>query len=161
MGTSVQFRRWCKTGGSGWPFPMALAICLALFSGCRSTEVGTAKAGGPERHFVRGNVVAVDVPAQSVTLAHEAVPGFMPAMTMDYKVVDPAAIGELHQGDRITADLLNDRDAAGPKDLRLANVVVIAQARPDSLPPVQYHVPEPGQVVPDFTLLNQSDKKIS
>ena len=35
-----------------------------------------------------------------------------------------------------------------------------AQARPDNLPKVQYHVPKPGESVPDFHLLNQSDKKI-
>ncbi len=137
-----------------------LVLGCAVVTGCEQGK-STGAAQGPERHFVRGNVVAVDVPAQSVMLAHEAVPGFMPAMTMEYKVTDPAAIGELHQGDRITADLLNDRDAAGPKNLRLADVVVIAQARPDYLPPVQYHVPAVGDVVPNFALLNQSDKKIS
>ena len=55
---------------------------------------------------------------------------------------------------------MNDRDTAGPKNLRLADVVVIAQARPDTLPPLQYHVPAVGDVVPNFTLLNQSDKRI-
>ncbi len=127
--------------------------------GCRREH----SAGGPEpeRHFIRGQVVAVDKPLQSVLLAHEAVPGFMPAMTMEYKVADPAALGELQPGDRIAADLLNDRDAAGPKNLRLTGVDVIGQARPDPVPTVSYHVPALGDAVPDFTFLNQSAKRIS
>jgi protein SCO1/2 len=38
--------------------------------------------------------------------------------------------------------------------------VVIAQAKPDYKPMVQYHVPKVGEIVPDFVLLNQSDRKI-
>jgi protein SCO1 len=134
-----------------------LAGALGL-GGCHAREQAQA---GPERHFIRGEVMAVDQPMQSVLLAHEAIPGMMPAMTMEYKVADPAVLGEVHRGDRITADLLNDRDAAGPTHLRLANVVVTAQARPDPMPAVQFHVPAAGEAVPDFTMLNQSDKKIS
>ncbi len=137
-----------------------LAIGCVALAGCQAGKGGSVEQG-PERHFVRGNVVALDTPAQSVTLAHEAIPGFMSAMTMEYRVTDPATMGELHPGDRITADLLNDRDAAGPKNLQLADVVVIAQARPDYKPAVQYHVPTVGEAVPDFALLNQSAKKIS
>ena len=46
-------------------------------------------------------------------------------------------------------------------NMRLRNIVVIAQARPDYKPVVQYHVPAPGDEVPDFALLNQSDRKVS
>ncbi len=110
---------------------------------------------------MRGQVISVDPALQSVLLAHEAIPGFMPAMTMEYKVEDPAALGELHRGDRIGADLLNDRDAAGAKNLRLANVDVLQQAKADYLPAVQYHVPAVGEAVPNFAVLNQSGKKIN
>ena len=44
--------------------------------------------------------------------------------------------------------------------MKLDQIVVVAQARPDTLPKVQYHVPAAGDVVPDFPLLNQSGKKI-
>ncbi len=159
----MRVRWWSGRGvdsGVGRQLLAVFAISGGVVSGCHSGK-STVAVQGPERHFVRGNVVAVDARAQSVLLAHEAIPGFMSAMTMEYRVADPAAISELHQGDRITADLLNDRDAAGPKNLRLESVVVIAQARPDYKPAVQYHVPEVGEVVPNFVLLNQSNKKVS
>jgi protein SCO1 len=145
----------------GSPFPFTgrfLLLVLLALSGCHGNQQTPV---GPEKHLIRGQIMAVDQPMQSVLLAHEAVPGLMPAMTMEYKVADPAVLGEVHRGDRITADLLNDRDAAGPTHLRLADVVVTAQARPDPVPAVQYHVPTAGEDVPDFSFLNQSDKKIS
>ena len=84
----------------------------------------------------------------------------MPAMTMAYKLENPSEISELHPGDRITASLLADKGPDGPTNLRLTELDVIAQARPDYKPAVQYHVPVPGDVLPDFTLLNQSGKRI-
>ena len=98
--------------------------------------------------------------AGSITLDHEAVPGFMDAMTMPYKLKDPAVASELHPGDQITATILVHKDADGFSDPTLDEVVVIAQARPDYKPTVQYHVPAPGDLVPNFALLNQSNDVI-
>jgi protein SCO1/2 len=93
-------------------------------------------------------------------LDHEAVPGFMDAMTMAYKLKDPSIASELHPGDRITANLLVTKDADGFNAVLLDNIVVIAQAKPDYKPSVQYHVPQPGDAVPDFKLINQSGRAI-
>ena len=133
--------------------------CLMPGAGCRGKQANSGTAG-PERHVVRGQVLSVNPAEGTVLLAHEAIAGFMPAMTMDYKVADPAALGELHPGDRIGADLLNDRDAAGPLNLRLTEMDVLQQARPDYLPAVAFHVPAPGETVPNFALLNQSGKTL-
>ncbi len=95
-----------------------------------------------------------------MTLDHEAVPGFMEAMTMPYKLKDPAIASELHPGDRITATILVHKDADGFTDPTLDQIVVIAQARPDYKPTVQYHTPAPGDLVPNFSLLNQSNRTL-
>ena len=151
--------RGVKRGRAWRRMLFALVLGLVAPAGCHTGNSGQS-GPGPERHFVRGRIVAVDASRQAVLLAHEAIPGFMPAMTMEYKVADPAALGELHPGDRIGADLLNDRDAAGPSNLRLVNVDVLAQAQPDYKPAVQFHVPAAGDAVPDFALRNQSNKII-
>jgi len=134
-------------------------FCLGL-TGCRqNSSANTAKAY-PEKTFpVRGRVVTTD--ATHVTLDHEAVPGFMEAMTMPYKLKDPSVVSELHPGDRITARIVVQQDAAGFRDAELDNIVVIAQARPDYKPAVQYHIPQVGDTVPDFQLRNQSGRTIS
>ena len=140
------------------------ALGVGLLTGCRSGQQLPAGAGHSKQYPIRGAVVRVEPAAGSskgqVLLKHEAIPNFMEAMTMSYPVEDPAVLGELHPGDRISATLEADEDAAGPMNLRLKNVVVTGQAKPDYKPVVQYHVPAPGDAVPDFTLLNQSGKTI-
>jgi protein SCO1/2 len=93
-------------------------------------------------------------------LDHDAIAGFMDAMVMPYKLKDPSVVSELHPGDRITATILVQQDEGGYHDAELDNIVVVAQAKPDYKPAVQYHVPSPGDAVPDFTLLNQDGRKI-
>ena len=138
---------------------VAVAVIAALFGmvGCH----GKPAAKSATQHYpVRGVVVSTDTGTGEIGLNAEAIPGFMEAMTMSYKLADPTVMSELHVGDRITATLAFENDAAGPVNMRLSDIVVIAQAKPDYKPAVQYHVPAAGDAVPDFVLLNQSDKKI-
>jgi protein SCO1/2 len=144
---------------------MAVVLGLGVaLSGCRKSEpaasAGVSAQGAAKSFRLRGKVVATDAAKGEVTVDHEAVKDFMGAMTMPYKVVQPVVLGELHPGDLITAQLLVDKDADGYTNARLDQVVVIGQSKPDYLPVSQYHVPEAGDVVPDFTLRNQSDKTI-
>ena len=130
---------------------------ICLLAGCR--QASTPTASNPEKTFpVRGKVIATD--ATYVTLDHEAVPGFMDAMTMPYKLKDPSTASELHPGDLITARIVVQQDATGYHDAELDSIVVIAQARPDYKPAVQYHIPNPGDEIPDFHFRNQSDRTI-
>jgi protein SCO1/2 len=136
---------------------ISAVLCVALaLAGCQSAPKGVAT----KQYAVRGRVVSVDPALGKADVNTDDIPGFMMAMTMTYKVVDPAALGEMHPGDVISATLLTDEDAAGATNLRLKNIVILAQAKADYLPKVQYHVPAAGEDVPDFKLLNQSGKTI-
>jgi protein SCO1 len=140
-------------------FPFVLT--LALLSGCGpKTPRPTPKtnAGDQKTFTIRGRVLATT--STGVTLDGENVPGFMEAMTMEYKLRDPSVVSELHPGDRITATVLADHSSEGYTNIRLDNIVVIAQARPDYKPAIQYHVPTTGDQVPDFVLLNQSGRTV-
>jgi protein SCO1/2 len=130
-----------------------------LLVGCHGAGSSNAKSK-TEQYLVRGTVVSVDAGRGVIALHTETIPNFMETMTMDYPLEDKAAATELHPGDRITATLECERDSAGPMNLRLKDVVVVAQARPDYKPAVEYHVPAAGETVPDFKLLNQSGQKI-
>jgi len=140
--------------------PLFILAFLVLLPGCRQNTPPTVskQASAAQTFTIRGRVVSTD--ATHVTLDGEDVPGFMEAMTMDYKLADPSVVSELHPGDRITAKVLANKVGDNYGDVRLDNIVVIAQARPDYKPPVSYHVPTAGDVVPDFKLLNQSDRTI-
>src|SRR5215469_1891965 len=133
-------------------------ISLISLSGCRHNSPQAATS--TKQYPIRGTVVRIDASDGQVTLQHEAIPGLMEAMTMSYPVTDRSALSELHPGDKIMATILADPSPEGPVNLRLSEIDVIAQAKPDYVQAVQYHVPTAGDEVPDFTLVNQSDKKI-
>jgi protein SCO1/2 len=136
-----------------------LFAMVLLVAGCR--HASTPSVPGNLVHFaMRGKVVATDTGTGEVTLDHEAIPGFMDAMIMPYKLAQPNVLSELHPGDRIAAQLDVVKDAGGFHDARLNQIVIVAQARPDYRPAVEFHVPQAGDAVPDFKLLNQSGKLI-
>ena len=140
---------------------VAIAAIAFGVSGCRRAANAPAGSKSPSQSYaVRGVVVGTDPANGEVILKHDAIVGLMPAMTMPYHLEDAPVLSELHPGDLITANLLADHDAAGPINLRLRDIVVIAQARPDYKPTVNYHVPAKGDDVPNFRLLNQSNHRI-
>jgi protein SCO1/2 len=133
-----------------------------LIAGCRTSPRPDADIASDSPHTtykLRGKVVSTNSSTGEVTVNHEAIPGFMEAMTMPYKVKDENILSELHTGDAITADLLVSKRADG--DVVLDHIVVVAQGRPDYRPSVSFHVPAPGDKVPDFKLRNQDDRTIS
>jgi protein SCO1/2 len=82
---------------------------LALpLSGCKqqATTPTAAPAGDLKTFSIHGKIISVDPVKGSVLLDHEAVPGFMEAMTMTYPLKDKSVVSELHPGDRIAAKLL-------------------------------------------------------
>jgi len=137
------------------------AVALLLLSGCHSAlapvEQSTTASGFKVYHL-RGKVMNSNASTGEVTVDHEAIPGFMGAMTMPYKLKDPTILSEVHPGDEITADVLVSQNPDA--DILLDHIVVIAQGKPDYKPTVLYHVPAPGDLVPDFKVRNQDGRNI-
>jgi protein SCO1/2 len=156
------------------PAAVGLVLVATLVAGCKHSSNGaagaasgsgaangTAAAGELKTFPVRGRIVSVDAAKGMVVLDHEAIPGFMDAMTMPYKLKDPSVASELHPGDRINAKMLVRKVGEDDyQDPLLDEIVVTAQARPDYKPTVQYHIPTAGDAVPDFMLTNQSGRTI-
>jgi protein SCO1/2 len=140
-------------------FLASAVVASGALLGCHQPSA-PATGVAAKQYPIRGVVTGVFPAQQGIMLSHEAIPGLMEAMTMQYKVVDPAVLTEVHGGDRITATLLADSSPDGPTNLRLKDVVIIQQAKPDYLPKVQYHVPAPGDALPDFALRDQSGDTI-
>jgi Cu/Ag efflux protein CusF len=79
-----------------------------LIAVCVTTLVFAAiclgQAPGDKKSFMfHGKVVSVDEKAGSLNVDGENTPGWMEAMTMDYKVDDPAVLKKVKPGDRIMA----------------------------------------------------------
>jgi len=139
----------------------SLLLVVIMLAGCHTGQKAPSQPGSSQNFKVyklRGKVVSTDAAKGEVTLNHEAIAGFMDAMTMPYKLKDASILSELHPGDVITADVLVSQDANA--DVMLDHIVVVAQAKPDYKPAVSYHVPVPGDAVPDFKLRNQDGRPI-
>lgn len=133
---------------------------MGSLAGCKRSSSGPAVKVLPVKMYhLRGRIVAVGA-SGNLTVDAGAIPGLMEAMTMSYKLVDSTVVSELHIGDVITARVIVDDDPDGPINPRLDQIVVVGQAKPDNKPPIVYHVPSPGDAVPDFKMLNQSGKEI-
>ncbi len=143
-------------------------LAILVLAGCHSGQKPPSQPSPSQNYQIgeferkvyhlRGKVVSTDAAKGEVTLDHEAIPGFMDAMTMPYKLRDVSILSELHPGDVITADVLVSQDPDA--DILLDHIVVVAQAKPDYPPKASSHVPAPGDVVPDFKLRNQDGRPI-
>ena len=110
-----------------------------------------------QRYDIHGKVVSVDKDQGTVTVAHDAVPGYMAAMTMAFPLKDEWAFNILKPGQTINATLVVDSEKAW-----LEGIVVTQQAMPQAGTPEAQEagMAALGQEVPDFTLVNQDGKRI-
>lgn len=128
------------------PASVAAACIALLVMSCRST---------PEQSYaLEGKVVAVDKSRHQVTVAHEAIPGFMDAMTMPFDVRDDWAISILEPGQEIEATLVIKGEQSWIEDLKISQTGNAGDST------VSKAAPEIGAEVPDFKLLNQDGKPI-
>ena len=139
-----------------WP-GLALGLTLLLpLAGCHTHPPSSAQTGPVKQYAVKGTIVSTDTAHGEVTIDTQEIPGFMEAMTMPYKVKDANVLQDLHPGDHMTGTLL-----VSDASTLLDQIVITSQARPDYKPQVQYHVPAPGDAVPDFEFTNQNGKQIN
>ena len=124
--------------------PIFLAI--VAFAACDSTK----------RYPLQGQVLAVDREKQELTVKHEDIPGFMPGMTMPFKVSDPRFLDERKPGDLIKATLAVS-DSLG----RLENVVKVGEAPlpPGSEAGKSIPVIATGATPPDVELIDQDGQR--
>ncbi len=118
-----------------------------------------AAPAGAQRYPLKGKVVEVDVASRKVTIAHEDILGYMPAMTMPFAVLekDAALLRGVDPGDEITAMLV-----APDSRYWLEDLVVVKKGTPDpnATPGPRAHEPQPGDAMPDVALVDQDGKPL-
>ena len=110
-----------------------------------------------QRYELKGKVASVDKRGRTVTIAHEAIEGYMDAMAMPFKLKDEWAYDEMAVGDRVQATLVVSGDRTW-----LEGIIFVRES-PDSMPAASSKgaiEPSPGDDVPDFALTNQDGKRI-
>ena len=131
-------------------FTFVTFVFALLFFGC--SHEPPAKI-----YKLHGKVISIDKLGHQLIIDHDAIPGFMDAMTMPYSVKDDAMLGQVSAGDEIEADLRVQQDKA-----EIVALKVLKKAAPGSapVPSTQMHVPSVGEQVPNFVLTNQSNARI-
>lgn len=131
-------------------FPLLL-LC-ALLAACQQQPSAEGK-----RYDLKGTIVSVDKAGQSATISHEAVKDFMDAMTMPFKLKDAWPLDVMKPGDEVQATLVVTEDSHWLEDVV---VVQKSAAQAGATPATGSRLPQPGDAVPDFRLVNQDGKPV-
>jgi protein SCO1/2 len=133
-----------------------VAFAVSTLSGCsnggsarRDEFVARADA---KRYDLKGKVVRADLTNRKVTLAHDAIPDYMDAMTMEFSVKEQWAIEQMGAGDTVQATLVIDGARSWIESPAITKSVTAANAPRGSWVPA-----DPGTPVPDVPLVDQDN----
>jgi len=113
------------------------------------------RSANEKRYELKGKVVAVDKTDRTATISHQDIVGYMPAMTMPFKIKNDADLGMLKPGDEVTGDLVVDETSSW------LEISTITEGGGPLSPTAEVPgEPKPGDEVPDFALTNQDGKRI-
>ena len=137
-------------------FPAVVSLCVAL------AAAGCSKAPERRTFTLQGQVLSLEPARKLLTVKHEEIKGFMPAMTMPYEVRDAKLLDGLAPGDLINATLVVESNGA-----YLSAIKKVGQA-PLEKPPAEapnpsassgFELLKPGETVPDAAFVDQSGQK--
>lgn len=130
-----------------------------LICGTALLAWAAAGCGRDERVFQVRGVVRAPYADGTVSIQHEAIPGFMPAMTMPFNVA--AADGKvLVAGDRVEFEFRVSRDQSRATRFRkIGEAGPVATDRDGERNPVRRL--RAGDPVPAFSLLDQDDRPVT
>ena len=131
---------------------VAVLIFLVVVAGC----AGRRSEG--QRFELKGKVVAVDRAKGELTIDHEEIVGYMPAMTMPYALRDDDALKVVDVGDRVQATLVVTDDGYWLENPFITKAQTNAT---DSTTHAAGMEAQLGSEVPDAELVNQDGKPIS
>lgn len=89
---------------SRWLRGVAVAFVTFVFA----FSLGCTKQPEAQHYPLHGRIISVDELGHQLIIDHDAIPGFMEAMTMPYSVADNAMLEQVGPGDEIRADLKVD-----------------------------------------------------
>ncbi len=139
---------------------LTLIISVVLFAAACSAPAKEAPKASPNaKHYdFKGKVISVDKANKTASIHHEAIPGYMDAMTMDFPIKEDWIWDDLVPGVEVQADLVVDNTAT--PSYWLEKVSIVAATIPDQPTPEVKEPEQIGKQVPDFTLTDQDGKKI-
>ena len=127
--------------------------------------LASSLAIGAERYPVTGIVLKVDPPHHSFVASCAAIPGYMEAMSMSYSVRNAKELVDLKPGATVAFTLVVEKGDAYVEGIRPHRFETMERepllARRLQLLDSPGPTLGPGQVVPDFTLTDQTGRRVS
>jgi protein SCO1 len=134
-------------------FSLSIAMAAAACRAPRSDQ---------HSYPVHGQVQSIDAPRNLVTLKHDEIKGFMPAMTMPYEVADPKVLTTLAPGDVVDSTLVVFSNGAHLTDVKKVGTAPLDAPPPEAPAPSAssgFELIKPGAEVPDAHFVDQDGKK--
>ncbi len=160
------------------PHMLVAVAILGALAGCQSEQKPIAPPSAPKvaaepkveakSYRLKGVVREVNAKDGIVTIAHEELPGFMKAMTMDFTPKDKSIFEEVGVGDEVEGPLEVRMEGKTVKDYNLLSLEV-TQPAPRTLSltanglaiTTKPAVLTPGETVPDFKMTTQEGKPLA
>jgi len=136
-----------STKGTKRIIVVLLMVCVCFAVSCR-------RSGSEKRFDLKGKVMAVEREKHLVTVSHEDIVGYMPAMTMPFTVRNESDLQFIAPDDQITATLVVDGSHSWLEGLIITRQSATAPAMPGVT------MAKEGDEVPNFTLRNQDNREI-
>ncbi len=124
-------------------------VALLLVAAC-----GRQQEHPPREYQLKGQIISIKPEEQEVLVKHEDIPGFMPAMTMPYKVASGSLLEDKQPGDLITATLKVEDLSANLTAITKTGNAPIEDPSAGPVVTASDMVPE-GGTVPDKALIDQ------
>jgi protein SCO1/2 len=136
-------------------------LLLVIVAGCKPKSAAPV-AGEPSAsaYAARGVLRQISADRRTATIQHEAIPGYMAAMTMDFPVKETNELNDLAPGDEITFKLVVRENDDWIEDVHFVSHRVENVTNDVFV----FHVPtaelKPGDLVPDAAFKDENGNRI-
>ena len=122
----------------------AIVALAAGTSGCQRQA---------QQYQLNGQIVAVDPTRQELTIKHQDIPGFMPGMTMAFKVFEPRLMDGRTPGELVSATLVVKGTEAYLRNLSRTGFAPVVEAHAVTR---VMDLLEPGEAIRDASFLDET-----
>ena len=140
----------------GTAFLVALVLSLPFLASCTRSRAAQSDTSTATRTFTVTGVVRAPLKEGQVVIEHEAVPGFMPGMTMPFYVSNETEAARLEAGDKVRFHFVVG-DSSHAQDFEIiGHETPAASSERPSTPRI--HRLRVGDAVPGFQLVDQDGR---
>ena len=135
----------------------SLAAAIAAAAALAGTAA-CSREPEPKPYEVKGQVLGLKPEAREVLIKHEDIQGFMPGMTMPFKVREATLLEGLQPGDLVTATLVVAGAEPHLTTIKKTGHAELQVPAPPDTASSGFELLKPGETVPDQLLIDQEGK---